>query len=413
MTFAGFFYSNENNILALIIFVLFGVFVFLKRKKFDVEGKVIFIYRTKLGLKLMKDFSRFRRFINVYSIIGVFAAVISIGYFLYLSIPYLGLMMANPSSTLPAADLVLPVSGVPGVIGVPILYWLIALLIVVVLHEGSHGVVALARKIKLKSSGFGFFLGILPLAFVEPDEKVFSRARRIDRLKVLSAGSFTNVVMGVIFLLLYLWLSHYLVASGAISFTPYLLHIVNVSSNGPAQAAGLPANTTILKIDGSEVFQPAQLYSYLNVRPGTLVNFTSTSGTVYSIRTAYNSSITSNANHSYVGFEGYLSLQSQQPFLISPIASNAYPNNGLASQGEYWLDGLVLWIFIIALGLGIANFLPIFYITDGCKIVYELVGYFTKNVKRQLRITNAIVILFSVFFLLLTPLGSILFSIIR
>ena len=79
----------------------------------------------------------------------------------------------------------------------------------------------------------------------------------------------------------------------------------------------------------------------------------------------------------------------------------------------YWIDGLLLWLFVIALGLGIANFLPIFYITDGCKMVYEAVGYFTKNARTQLKVTNAIVIIFSIFFIFLTPIGSILFSLIR
>ncbi len=413
MSFASLFYSNENNILALIIFLIFGIFVFVKRKRFDVEGKVIFIYRTKLGLKLMQKASKFKRFLNVYSIVGIFAGFASIVYFIYISAPYLGLMFQHPSSTLPAADLVLPVSGVPGIIGVPVLYWLIALLVVVVLHEGSHGVVALARKIKLKSSGFGFFLGILPLAFVEPNERIFNKAKRIDRLKVLSAGSFTNVLMGIGFLLLYLWLSHYLVATGNVSFTPYVLHIVNLTQNGPAQSAGMPSNVSILKIDGNEIQQPNQLFNYLNVRPGTTVNFTSTNGTIYSVVAAYNSSITTNANHSYIGFEGYLSLPSQPAFLISQIAPNANPTGAVASQLGYWIDGLLLWLFVIALGLGIANFLPIFYITDGCKMVYEAVGYFTKNARTQLKVTNAIVIIFSIFFIFLTPIGSILFSLIR
>ena len=145
------------------------------------------------------------------------------------------------------------------------------------------------------------------------------------------------------------------------------------------------------------------------MNPGQYVNLTSSSGTVYHIKTAYNASINTTSTHSYIGIGGeYVCIGNQ--FFISPVSCNAYPNGGAPPQIVYWFDGLFLWISFISLGLGLANFLPIFGITDGCKIVNELLGYVVKDKKRLIGLTNIIIIAFSALFLLLTPLGTLLFS---
>ena len=43
----------------VVIFYVIIFFLIIKnRKKFDVQGKVIFLYKTKIGIKLMKKFAR-------------------------------------------------------------------------------------------------------------------------------------------------------------------------------------------------------------------------------------------------------------------------------------------------------------------------------------------------------------------
>jgi membrane-associated protease RseP (regulator of RpoE activity) len=410
MSLLSFFYSNENNILALIVFALIILFVIIKRKRFSIEGKVLFIYRTKFGIVLMKKLSKYKRILNVYGMLGIFAGVISMGLMLYLLVPYLQMMISRPATTPAGLELVLPVSGVPGIVGVPIFYWLIALIVVVVLHEASHGIVALSRKIKIKASGFGFFLAFLPLAFVEPDEKSFAKAKRSDRLKVLSAGSFTNLILGLIFLVIYIFVSNYMVAAHTVSFYPLALNILSVIPGGPAAHANLTANATITQINGKQFLSPQQAESYLSVTPGTVVNLTSSSGQVYRITTTYNESINDTSTHSYIGILGEYTYLKLSPFFISPISRSAYPNNTPGAQILYWFDGLFLWISLISIGLGLANFLPIFYITDGCKIVNELLGYVIKDRAKLMKVTNAVIVFFSILFLFLTPLGTILFS---
>ena len=79
--------NGDNLLLTIIILVIFGLFVIIKRKKFDVEGKVVFLYKTKIGLKAMKRLARFKRLVNIYSTIGVFVALAGIGFVLYLFLP--------------------------------------------------------------------------------------------------------------------------------------------------------------------------------------------------------------------------------------------------------------------------------------------------------------------------------------
>ncbi len=400
MSFYSFVSTNQNNLIALAIILLILFFVLKNRRKFAFE-QASFIYRTKLGLKLMGRMAKRKLLVSIYSTLGVIVAVLTVPFFLYLIAGYFQLAITSPKSAPAAAGLVLPFTGVPYVIGVPVFYWLIALVFVVVVHEMSHGVVALAKRIKLKSSGFGFFLGFLPLAFVEPDEGYFEKARSIDKLRVLSVGSFTNIVFAVIFFLLYIYLSHYAVASGLVSFAPLLLHIVSVVPGSPAALAGMPAGTNISTINGATFTSEPTILSYIeNLSPNVPLNFTSTSGAVYTITPAYNAS-RNTTTHSYLGIEASLIAPNEQKTLIPIISSTALPAGNLPAQSVFWVDGLLLWLFIISSGLGIVNLLPVFYITDGCKIFYELVGLGFKNKALRLKITNAIIIAFSILFVLL------------
>ncbi len=414
MSFLSFVYSNENNIGALILVLIIIAFVIVYRKRFSIEGKILFIYRSKLGLKVMERISKYKRAINVYSTIGVAVAFGSIAYMLYLLIPYFSLMFYHPTTTLAAFYPVLPFNGIPGVLGVPVLYWLIAIILLVAVHEASHGFVALSKKIKLKSSGFGFFLAFLPLAFVEPNEKQFEKASKLNKLRVLSAGSFTNIIIGLIAFGLYILLSNFLISAGLITFSPLILHIGSAVA-GPAYLMHLPQNLSVVKINGQSFYSSTQALNLMRgVQPGQYVNLTNASGTLFSIKSVFSTTINS-STHSYIGnFTGvFLTAVKEQPFLINPISSTAFPTSAWNSQALYWIDGLLLWLFLIGLGLGLANILPIFYITDGCKIVNVGLSYVIKDKKRLMAVTNYIIIAFSIFVLLLTPLGSYLFALIK
>lgn len=80
----------------------------------------------------------------------------------------------------------------------------IALFIILVVHEGSHAVLARIARIPVLSSGIVLF-GIIPIgAFVEPDEEKLNKLERVKQTRVLVAGSTANLLTSVVFFVLFI-----------------------------------------------------------------------------------------------------------------------------------------------------------------------------------------------------------------
>ena len=80
---------------------------------------------------------------------------------------------------------------------VPMHAWL-SLLIILLVHEGMHGILARREKIKVKSTGLLLF-GFLPMgAFVEPDDKELKAAPDRSQLRLYAAGPTANLLSLVV-----------------------------------------------------------------------------------------------------------------------------------------------------------------------------------------------------------------------
>jgi membrane-associated protease RseP (regulator of RpoE activity) len=91
----------------------------------------------------------------------------------------------------------------PGV-NLPFFEGILALAIVMVLHEGAHAVLARIAKVPIVSSGIVLF-GIIPVgAFVEPDEKKLESAEAHLQTRVLVAGPSSNLLASIIFFSLFM-----------------------------------------------------------------------------------------------------------------------------------------------------------------------------------------------------------------
>ncbi|NUN11821.1 site-2 protease family protein [Candidatus Micrarchaeota archaeon] len=98
---------------------------------------------------------------------------------------------------------------------------IIAIIIIAIVHELAHGVLAHVEKIKIKSSG-ALLYGFLPIgAFVEPDEEEFKKTEIHKKRRILIAGSTSNFM----FFLLFLGLS--VIAGLAVSSTIQGVSIAN------------------------------------------------------------------------------------------------------------------------------------------------------------------------------------------
>ncbi|MCX8193935.1 MAG: site-2 protease family protein [Candidatus Pacearchaeota archaeon] len=195
------------DLMLLLIFSLFiGIFLYKKRKKLKIESKIFVLYKTKTGIKFINSFSKnFSGFLHVLSWFVIafgFIAMFFAVFLFYRSIELIATMV----TVLKIPPLMPLVPYLPQIFKLPLppfyfSYWILIILAVAVTHEFAHGIFASLYKLKIKSTGFGF-LGPFLLAFVEPDEKAMQKRKPKNQLAIFAAGSFSNFVFAVIFLLL-------------------------------------------------------------------------------------------------------------------------------------------------------------------------------------------------------------------
>ena len=140
----------QNYKWVILFYLGIILLLYLNRKKFEFQGKIVALYRTKVGLGLMDRVSnKYRELIKLlgYCAVGI-AYVALILIFGLLIKATIDLVLNKPGAA--GAAPVLP--GVPiagtGLVFPLIIGW-ISLFIIVVVHEFSHGVVARAFKLKI------------------------------------------------------------------------------------------------------------------------------------------------------------------------------------------------------------------------------------------------------------------------
>ena len=137
--------------------------------------------RTKRGIKVFADLS----------VISGFLMMGFVFWFLITNIPKFFIAPTEASHVLPL------IPGVTLVSFEPLMYFLLSIPIVLVIHEGAHGIVATLEKIKIKTGGFAILIAMFA-GFVEPDEEEFDKAKRISKLRVIGAGATSNVICAFI-----------------------------------------------------------------------------------------------------------------------------------------------------------------------------------------------------------------------
>ncbi|ABM80740.1 site-2 protease family protein [Hyperthermus butylicus] len=173
---------------------------------------------------------------------GIAATVLLAGFFYYILARRLILLLtrAEAAGTAPLVPII------PGLtISVEtFLYLLPGLSLAVIAHELLHALAARYEGVEVKSAGFLVALGLIPAAFVEPDEEQLLRAHLRSKLRIYSAGILANTVLALLFIALL----NTLAASG------FALAIVDVEPGSPAAASGLPANTLVkaIYVNGTE-----------------------------------------------------------------------------------------------------------------------------------------------------------------
>jgi len=204
---------NIEVISAILFVVVIAIILIKNRKKLKVE-KLLFplfymiLYRTKFGLKFMDRMARFKKAVKIFGYISIFFGFLGMAFMFYIIIVNTINLILKPTVTEAGIALVLPFTNIPGIGYLPFIQWLLAIFILAIVHEFSHGIMARVYNLKLKSSGFAFFsvfIPIIPAAFVEPDEKQLAKKPAKIQNAVFAAGPIANIILAGIILLVMLF----------------------------------------------------------------------------------------------------------------------------------------------------------------------------------------------------------------
>ena len=338
-----------DNKVALIFYTAVILLIILNRKKFDMHG-IIALYRTKIGLGYMERTStRHREWVKLLGYIGIGAAyvgLLAISFFLFKNLYDLFTVPTAQSAVVP----ILPGIQIGG-FKLPLVAGWLALFVVVVIHEFSHGIVSLAHNLKLKSSGF-FFLGPLMGAFVEPDEKRLRKSSDVTQYSILAAGPFSNMLTAAIIILI---LNLFAAPVQGLLTEPQGFELQNVLDDYPAKAAGLEPGMIITEVNNERVVDTESFIEAMQfVKPEETV-YIKANETTYSFATTVNPD---NNKTAYLGVLGVTSTQ-----LKNPTKFNHALNAVLA-----WFIQFLSLVGGLSLGIGLINLFPIF-ITDGARML--------------------------------------------
>lgn len=352
---------NYDIILAIGFYLVLYLIFIIYRKRFDVQNKVFILYRTKLGLKLMDNIAvKFPRFLDMLGFLGVVSGFVGMAFIFWILIKgtYALFFVEN---AIPVLSPVLP--GVK-IAGLPVLsfwHWIIAILVIATIHEFFHGIYARRKDIKIKSSGFAF-LGPLLAAFVEPDEKQMEKKSNYSQLQILSAGPFANILLaGVLFLIIGLILNP--IGSAIIEERGVVIN--SIDKTMPIYATKIKEGMTIEEIDGKIVNNRIEFVEAINnYEPGKSV-FVKANGNYYEILFGKNPKNESKAMMGVVVAPISIGLKDS----IKEQYFNFYP-------AYNWIYELVFWLFVISLGVGLFNLLPLGPVDGGRMFYVAMLGIF-------------------------------------
>lgn len=389
----------------LIFYLVILLLLFIKRKQIDVQGKVIFLYRMKWGLKWMDKVSqKYREWIILFGYIGVGAGFVGLVVISYVLIKNLIDLITNPAAP-SGVSLVLPGINVPGLGILPFWYWLIAIFIIALVHEFAHGVVARAHNIEVKNTGI-VLLGPIIGAFVEPNEKKMAKDKDIVQYSILAAGAFTNVLLAVLSIIFLTFvfspIQQTMVEPTGFTFDAY------VNENLPFAQAGIATGTLITGINGVATTDFQEFSDeLLSVKPGEVITVQAkeeSNAKEKSNTKDYSLKVAANPDNHKKPFLGIQSIRNE--FEIKPEYQFGFWK--VIYYLVDWLSGFLRWLFLLSFGIGLFNLLPL-PIVDGGRMaqtfLHKLKGPEVGEKRyRQVGLFFLLILLLNLFFPLILKL---------
>jgi len=348
--------------------------------------------KTKRGLAAIDRWGRFRRFWTRVADLGVALAALAMASILILLVVDAVLALRLSASEAPQIQEALGIPGINPII--PIGYGIVALVIGVVLHELSHGIVARSQGIGVKT--IGVLVCVVPVgAFVEQNDTDMMAAPRRKRDRVAAAGVLANFVLFAVF-----FVALSAVVSSSVVPNATGVGILYVEPGTPAANATIAPGDIITAINGTATPTVAVFEDALaNTTPGETIEvgyYATSSGSVVTTPITLAPSPTI-AGRGFLGVSvSFLTPAELQQTLANPFGSSSGPYVGAidwivlplatlqpvqgttatfyhitgplgaAGSGTFWIGAnLLYWLAWMNLLLGLSNALPLVPLDGG------------------------------------------------
>lgn len=364
------------DLITLLIFYSVLFLLFLKyKKKFVIQG-VIVLYKTKIGLQSMERLSKLNpkllRFISATGVIVGFLGML-FG-FVFLVKETLRFLVV-PQAVTPLIPL-LPGITIPGIPTLSFWHWIIALFIGATVHEFSHGILARFYNVPIKSSGFAF-LGPIISAFVEPDDTAMKEKKPMKQIGIYAAGPFANIAFGALFFLAFNFITAPLFIE---SFAPAGITVNSVVEGYPAHQENITVPFTLLELNGKNTTTALQFINATEgIKPGDTV-------TLKTAEKTYELVAAEHPENSSIGYLGFAGLKQE----LTPAGMAEGKPRLLAILS--WVNLLMMWLFVINIGVAIFNLLPFIPADGGKMLLLAMTSIFPKRGRQVWMLINVAVI---------------------
>ena len=261
---------------AIIAIYAFSVFILHKKgilEKYNISfwGPAL-MWRTNKGKKFLKKIAQKKRFWKAFGSSGIvlcFLMMLLMTSLLVWQAWFVSGFTAEQKEALPGPEVALVIPGINPILPLEFVgYVILGLIVGMVVHEFSHGILTFASKLKVKSLGLLYL--IVPIgAFCEPDEEELKQTKTKSRMRVYAAGPTSNFVVVILTILVFSFLMMSAVQPAADGVCVFY-----VGDGTPAEESGLAQGMILMSInntdinnttDFSEALAKTQAYQQTNI----------------------------------------------------------------------------------------------------------------------------------------------------
>ena len=313
----------------LIIYILHKKEV-LKKYNISLYGPALLL-RTKKGVGFLKKIASTKRFWKKYGNFGIafcfISMVIMVVVLIWQAWAVIGFTPAQKQA-MPGFEVALILPGINPILPLEYLgFIVIALIVAIVAHEFSHGILTFVANLKVKSLGVLYL--IVPIgAFCEPDEEELKKTETGKRMRVYAAGPLSNFVVALIAILLMSFAFMSWVQPSAEG-----IGVLEVYENSPAANIGIKTGAILTELNGTdfsnfESFQQRYI-KYIEIMNNTKANETISVSYIYN-HISYNKTIKlanrydyfpieSNKDKGFTGVYSLIGVEENLNILKNPI----------------------------------------------------------------------------------------------